>query len=677
VAVPQIDSLTPSELMDLGQTFVLEIRAVETGRQEIVDDYAQWVKNYEGDVKPAESEKPWEGASDGHIPKTATDVDIAFARFMGAVFGQTPQAMLRPLSAEWVTFARETQKLSEWVEETQIPLYALYSQTFMILAKFGTVVIYNPWENRPVKFQTMNAEGQMVPVEDDLLNRPNPRVLHPEDYLQPIHSMDPQTAPWCGYRYKLRLPELRLWKNSGFFTEDAAEQLETFFSGQSQEGAPQVLIPTGQNTVNTVQKAREDAAGLSRPKASDEVDMVHIFARVDIDGDGIEEEINFHLHPATGIIARLAYSHYRHRRRPFIDFHYMRRDGIFYSIGVPEMLQDVQRNVDVTFRQIQDNNTFKNTQTIKAKEGGTIQPDERWHPARIWFVREMDDLEVFRLGDSNFNTSMTDLQLLMDAGDRRTGLPDAAAGGTQDNRATATATLAILQEASRRIDLVIGGIREGLSEFWMQVLELYAQFSPILEFPYQEDQTDLLVDGDEDMATREAPTLLRWHFKGEEAFRRRVMIKPTMSTASLNKSVLRQEMGILHDRLVAYNTQQITFLNYYLQAVDPTLKAYLRQTMDASHLVMERELETFEFAKDTQNLLPKPGGILDDISPVQAPLADVGKGSGSGSGSTPGVGSPQGLLPNPGAGYSPSTAPGRPINGGLPAPATPNPAGAS
>lgn len=639
MAVPTIDVLSESELFQLGQEFIAEVTALEASRHGIVDNYVTWVDNYEGNVSPEESEKPWTGASDAHIPKTATDVDIAYARAMNAAFGTFPRFMIRAMSGEFQPFALDTQKLSEYIEQQEIQLYPLLSQAFLTVIKFGSVVIYNPWENRPIKWHTLDESGAFVFEEADAFDRPNPVVIHPKDFLLPIHSTDVQSAAWCGYKYKLGLPQLRLWGESEFFYPDAAARLETEFAGASPKGSPDIKIPVAYNTTDRVQEERERAVGITRAKASDELDMLHIFARRDIDGDGREEEVNFHIHPATGVVARLTYSHYRHRRRPFVEMHFFPRDGVWYSIGIPEMLENVQRNIDVTFRQIQDNNTVKNTQTFRATENGSVKPGEGFHPAKIWFVRRGDEFEPLRLGDATFNTSMSDLQLLMGEGDKRTGLPDAAAG-VGEERQTATAVLALLQEASRRIDLIIGGFRDALGELWMQVLELYAQFKPIMEFPDNEG------------------TLVQWHFLPGEPFRRRVMVKPTMSTAALNKAILRQELQSLQEGMFAYANTQLGLTNMYLQAQDPNLKLYIGATLEGLHLVQERILQTFEFAKDVKAILPSPVTELERVNPLQPPLATPGGGPGGGPAG--GVGTPQGLLPNPGAGSAPATAPGRP-----------------
>jgi hypothetical protein len=300
------------------------------------------------------------------------------------------------------------------------------------------------------------------------------------------------------------------------------------------------------------------------------------------------------------------------------------------------MLENVQRNIDVTFRQIQDNNTVKNTQSFRATDGGAIKPGEGFHPAKIYFVRQGDEFEPLRMGDGVFNTSMTDLQLLMGEGDKRTGLPDSAAGVGED-RQTATAVLALLQEASRRIDLVIGGARDKLAELWTQVLELYAQFKPVMEFPDAEG------------------VMVQWHYMPGEAFRRRIAIKPTMTTAALNKAILRQELQTLEQGLIAYAQAQLPLIDAYLIAQDPALKGYLAGTLEGMHLVMERTIQTYEFAKDTKAILPSPITELANVSPLQPPVSGGGEpGPGNA------MATPQGLLPNPGAGSAPATAPGRP-----------------
>lgn len=639
MAVPTIEVLNPEGRHQLGQEFIQAITSLEAERHGIVDNYVAWVDNYEGNVAPDESEKPWTGASDAHIPKTATDVDIAYARAMNAAFGNFPMFLIRAVSGKYQVFATETQKLSEYLEQQEIKLYPLLSQAFLTTIKFGTAVIYVPWENHPVMYHTIDESGQFVEEPSDLYDRPNPVVIHPKDFLLPISSPNVQDAPWCGYRYKMSHAQLRLWGQTGFFYEEAADRLKAEYAGASPEGEPDIKIPITSKRYDRVQEERERTAGITQSHLSSDLDMVHIFARRDLDGDGKEEEINLHIHVATGVVARLTYSHYRHRRRPFVELHFFPRDGVWYSIGIPEMLESVQRNIDVTLRQIQDNNTVKNTQTFRATEGGAVRPGEGFHPAKIWFVRPGEEFEPLRLGDGTLNTSMSDLQLLMNEGDKRTGLPDTAAGVSED-RQTATAVLALLQEASRRMDLVIGGFRDSLAEMWMQILELYAQFKPIMEFP------------------DESGTLVEWHYVKGETFRRRVMVKPTMTTGSLNKAVLRQELQMLQEGMIAYANTQLSMTDLYLQAADPNLKQYIGATLEGLHLVQERILQTFEFAKDTKAILPSPLTELELVNPVQPPIAPpTGGGPPAPAG---GMGSPQGLLPNPGAGTAPATAPGRP-----------------
>ncbi len=662
MTVPHINgrTLDSKALQFLGQEYVREIQNLESARQELTDNYELWIDNYEGKTLPTDSEKPWDGASDGHLPKTATDVDVTFARFMNAIFGQFPKFMIRPLSGSHVQFARDTQQFSEWLEESEIPLYKTIQQALLITIKFGSVVIYAPWENDQRKHMRLDDNDEFQPEERDAEGRPVLKVIHPKDWLLPINSTDIQASPWCGYKYRLKEPKLKLWTKRGFFKADAGKTLLKEFSLPDEGGKEGLSVPKGEEILDRTQDARDRNAGIARNQVTDELEMVHIWARIDIDNDGLEEDVNFHMHLKSGLITRIAFNHYRHAKRPFVDFHFFPRDGVWYSIGVPEMLRNVQKNINVTFRQIQDNNTVKNTQAFKAKEGGAIKPNEPFHPARIYFVRQMDDLEAFKMGDSSLNTSVQDLETMLSWGDRRTGINDPAQGVGGNDRTPATTTLALLQEASRRIDLIIGQTREGLSELWTQVLELYAQFKPVVEFEIES----------KDEEGGKKFEMLEWSSLSDEKFRKRIMIKPTASTTALNKAIARTEMQGLLESMLAFNQTQMGMMDLALQAQDPVLKGYITKSLSGQTKVMQRVLDTFEFAKDEKEILPDPEELLN-VNPLQPPVqADAGQGQVQGAtGGNPTGGPPGAADPVPrgaAAGSVPPTAPGRPGNDGIP-----------
>jgi hypothetical protein len=635
-----IEKFSRGDLDYLGDQFSTEISAVESGRQQITSDYQLWIDNYEGAVEPPESEKPWEGASDAHIPVTATDTDILWARFMNAIFGQYPKFMIRAKAGHWTEFARDTQKFSEWLEDEEIPLYNIFKKLLLMVIKFGCAVVYIPWETKPEKQHFVDEFGNFTPLEVDKAGKPALKVISPQNWLLPIHAKDIQTSPWCGYRYKLRATELELWRKRGFFREDVSKELLATFARFSGDSKENITIPIGEQRYDPVQETKERTVGLTRAKISDELDMVHIYARMDIDGDGIEENFNFHMHEKTGKIARIAFDHHRNGRRPFVDYHFFPRDDIWYSIGIPEMLENIQRNMDVTFRQIQDNNTVKNTQSFKAKRGGAVSPDEDFHPAKIYFPREMDEFDVLRMDSGTFNSSIGDMQTMQGWGERRTGLADPIQ--QPGDRQPATSFIAARQEQAQRIDTVIGGLRESLGETWMQVLELYAQFKPVVEF--ERGQGDDF-------------EMLKWNAMGPDKFRKRIHIKPTASTAALNKSVLRTEMITLLEQAIAFNNSQGQMLDLFLQAQDPTLRTFLEKSITGQHKIMQRILDTYEMAKDEDNVLPNPEEYLPNVNIFQPPIGGGQQPNASA------LGAPQNLGAGGGGGFAPPTAPNRPTPG--------------
>jgi hypothetical protein len=325
------------------------------------------------------------------------------------------------------------------------------------------------------------------------------------------------------------------------------------------------------------------------------------------------------------------------------------------------MLMNIQKNVDITFRQVQDNNTVANTQSFIAKEGGSVGPDETFHPAKMYFVREMDDFAPIAMGQRSFNTSMNDIQFVMTWGERRTSVADPVS--QPGDRQPATSFLASLQEQARRIDFVIAGMRDQLGEFWMQVLELYAQFKPIVEFEAEEDvQPEGLAEDQDFFAPQAKFEMIQWNGMADEDFRKRIHIKPTASTSALNKAVARQEMMTLLEQQIAYNSSTGEVLNLYLTAQDPFLRQYLEKVMRGQYLIMQRIYDTFELVKDQDKIIPDPEEFLPDVSQLQPPLAPPGGQQGGGE-----LGSPQALAPGTGAGFAPATAPNRPSAGsGIP-----------
>jgi len=122
--------------------------------------------------------------------------------------------------------------------------------------------------------------------------------------------------------------------------------------------------------------------------------------------------------------------------------------------------------------------TIANVKCFKRRRG--TEPVGKIFPGKTFVLDDTTDLVEFSLGEvhqSNFVLH----SLLRDYHERRTKVTDYTLGkesASMKSRATATGTLALLQESGRHFDLVINNSRKALSELAYQIIELYAQYRP-------------------------------------------------------------------------------------------------------------------------------------------------------------------------------------------------------
>ncbi len=133
----------------------------------------------------------------------------------------------------------------------------------------------------------------------DRLNKPVCRVMHPEQFWIPLEATDPQNAKWCGYTYTVDLHAVKQRLATGEWYKEGAEHLLAILGQKSTEdGDATYYQQTGDGSFlsrSDLQKEREQAVGLDIVDCPNTLDILKVFARIDLDRDGFEEEVVFHI----------------------------------------------------------------------------------------------------------------------------------------------------------------------------------------------------------------------------------------------------------------------------------------------------------------------------------------------------------------------------------------------
>lgn len=297
-------------------------------------------------------------------------------------------------------------------------------------------------------------------------------VVDLEDMIYPANARDHQTCSFLAQRIRTSYTSLREKQALGIY--ENVDQIKSYMETSTAD----------KESGKDIKQVKDSVENIARtsPDALDEYVIYEVYFNYDIDNDGFPEQTVMTLHKESGTVLRWIRHPYTHGKRPFVVNKYMGRVGRIDGKGICEMSEYLQDATNTVFNQTIDNMTLANAKVFKARKGAKEDiPKEGIYPgATVYLDDPMTDLMEFQMGDvkqSNFALA----NILRDYHERRTKVTDYTLGresSSLKSRATATGTLALLQESGRHFDLVINNSRIALVELAYQTIELYMQYDP-------------------------------------------------------------------------------------------------------------------------------------------------------------------------------------------------------
>jgi len=547
---------------------------------------------------------PWYKASNLVAPLAGIMVDAIYSRLMNTLWGVEPFWSVRARSAEWVELAENVQRFLEWVQEERLGLYAVMRHWVMETIKVGLGAFNLPWrtvrkrypqEGGGVRERVVYDGPAIEPIPwTDLYYRGLPRVI--EDPL------------WCGYRVRMGWEELKRWEACGYLhdVERVKSTAKAYYSEIEQHRA------------ETQQR---------QPITPEHYELYIIQCGFDIDGDGVTEELVVVVSKDAPALLRVDGNRYEHGERTLHLGTYFPREHSLAGVGVMHMLEPLQDAMTTLLNQTIDNATSANTLLLKVRKGCGVKQGTRIYPMK---VIELDDPERdvigMRFGEvypSSFNL----IAMMRDMAERRVGVSDYNLGRESpivSYAATATSTLALLQESGRRFDTTLREMRYVMRKVGMQVLQLYAQFKP--------KGADYEVLGEEGKYWMKQ--LLRFP---AGMMRDKVTLEVTAASTAHSRPIEQQSLVSLFGLITTFYTRMVEGLEL---ATSPQVPAAVREFAEeaakgASEL-MRRTLKAFDM-KDAERFLPDLDAIfamelMTQAVRTQTPTGEQGGGVGGGVG---------------------------------------------
>jgi hypothetical protein len=596
---------------------------------QLCDDVNESDRLYRAEPKQKIKTFPWRGAANLVIPTIGITVDAIVARIVNTVFGVEPFWSIRPTgsSPEYIQMARSVEPHMEWSRKNEYDLYSAVKSNAIETTQLGWSWLKVVWEQDTHREWDPTKKS----YQDRVVRRPNVIYLPVTDVMRQVGIDNEEQAEWIGQRVQLTDGALA-WKGYEQVYEDVDEVMD-----RKDTDLPEYRV----NGVMQTDKPF--------------VEKLNTFYEIWIDfplqrKKGVPISLVVTYHRPTKKIMRAIYNPSMYGIRPFYKTRFIEfRGQKGRGFGISDQIKYMQDELSTIHNQQLDNSTIANTRWFLGRKNA-VKADTRIWPGRFLTVPDPErDVKAMQLGE--VYNSMRALEVsVMSYMERRSGVSDYSLGRESSvlgDRATATGTLAIIQEGNRRFDLNVRDVRETYGKVGRHVFMLNNQYRP--------KGLAFLVQGEEGQFTEMAFDL------PEEMVAHKFGFELTASSATINKQVeqagLTQLLGILMQNMQA-GQQAVMFLAD--PNVPPEAKEFTANYMAGLTQLVRRIASTFG-EKDALYMVP-------DLPPPPAPQAQPGmEGEPGGMAPQPGQGIPPGAIgiPGPPGMVGPGgPPPGAPTNGG-------------
>ncbi len=446
-----------------------------------VDDLMRWQKDYWAKPASTQATFPFRGAATLVVPLSAIAVEAIHARLMTMAFG-LPQVVSAHAIAggDWDKAARPVERFMDNELLKEMKFRRSIGDCYLEAEKFGTMIGKTGYEKIiKTAVRTVGDTEQEfdVVVKDGAVFDPVPDAR----FLMPNSSQDPQFSPWCGEEHTRPAYNVMLMERAGMFREGTIvdkpgdennpqnwSKLRAWVNSQANIG-----VSGGERFERNQQDLEQ-----SRPAFPNTISWVEVWLAFDIDGSGIDKEINVHYHRESRTIMAIRYNWFSDLRRPYRTNVYMPVEHRWRGIGICKMNEQFQRELTTQHRQRLDNATLANMRMIKVSKLSGYGPGEPIFPGKMWIVDDMDHIDTIQLGEI-YPSSYQNEQATLIYSQQRTGVNETTLGQPQvGTPGTATSDLARIQEGNKKYDFIYGNCKDFTNEVIMDIAECIQQFGP-------------------------------------------------------------------------------------------------------------------------------------------------------------------------------------------------------
>ncbi len=427
-----------------------EITQTRADRAPLTSAWSDWIAQWRAKLPQEEVDFPWPGAANVELPLTAMHSDPVYSDFLQSIHGIEDLWHVRARTPDFVDVAEPLIRLLTRLDQDFLHMRMVDARAFLDLVVLGTAIYKTHWRHEPRKVSDYDPDNRSRIVQTiDLISEPRVETIPLQNFWIPANAWNIDAdapvgaARWVAHEFFLTEGELRAKGQSEGqlvepeFDSAAVEKLVLWITDRR-------ITDEDRRVDRTIQELDE-----YEPFRDAKIELFEIWARFDVDGDGIEEDVVITFHEPSLTILRAIYNPFLHGKRPFVAPPFLPNFG-FYGIGTAEADEWAQATSTMLLNGLINNVMIANSRMFAVPRGSDIEPGEVIHPGKVFFLGPQEKVESIQLGDVYQSLPQT-INFIIQMAELRTSVSELRQGDISQlpSRTPATTVIETLRLGSK------------------------------------------------------------------------------------------------------------------------------------------------------------------------------------------------------------------------------------
>lgn len=508
--------LTDEELDSLKQKLRLIIDNWKSSRSGLAEKLKIWNDKFEGVVTVTDF--PWVGSSFVDIPLAKIKAREIKSVLNRSVMRPEPFLMVKTtgpsiVQTEYRSTAREIENFVEDAIKRKTNIHRKLKEAIHVITRDGTCPIQIVWESdweRVYDYKTYTKPEDFIrdyPTAEDagisdkeygsILSKLGDGKTHEVLFEYDVANYDGPKAymvPLVDFVhfpvYVNNLDDTLCHGKRIWFTDYQVQNMYVKRKFNDKEQVEKLIATSSDVHDNDYTSARDAIEGISRDGSNNSGPEYEFFELVfkgsltkKDKADGIQRKYLINYHHRSNEVFRVEPYPVRKGKISYFLLRYIVRDNRLLGQSLIDDAYDIFDEINILHRQRINSRTITHVPTFKAKDAAKdrfdpSRPQLRFRPGRVFWVKDMADMEQFDIRPVDLSGSVDEEMLLFQLVDMVFGSTSGLSGQSNplDPRAPARKQTELIRMSANRIEDLAEPLTEEFGKIGQHVVDLYYQY---------------------------------------------------------------------------------------------------------------------------------------------------------------------------------------------------------